>query len=74
MEGALFRQAIQFQTDSPSPHDPLGNSPLVPWNLGRVNWDGREFSVGEELAKEGLQATYPVVLIPGIVRILSLPL
>jgi phospholipid:diacylglycerol acyltransferase len=44
-----------------------GNSPLAPWNLGRANWDGREFMVGEELAARGLQAKYPVILIPGII-------
>ncbi|KIM23021.1 hypothetical protein M408DRAFT_332589 [Serendipita vermifera MAFF 305830] len=44
-----------------------GNSPLAPWNLGRANWDGREFMVGEELAARGLQAQHPVILIPGII-------
>ena len=45
----------------------LGNSPLVPWNIGRSNFDGREFSVGEELSQRGLKAKYPVILIPGII-------
>lgn len=44
-----------------------GNSPLVPWNIGRANFDGREFCVGEELSQRGLKAKYPVILIPGII-------
>ncbi|KAG8876893.1 hypothetical protein FRC20_000598 [Serendipita sp. 405] len=44
-----------------------GNSPLVPWNIGRANFDGREFCVGEELSARGLRAKHPVILIPGII-------
>ena|SRR5258708_607758 len=36
-------------------------------NIGRVNFDGREFTVGEALANEGHAAKHPVILIPGIV-------
>ncbi|KAG8802659.1 hypothetical protein FRC18_007501, partial [Serendipita sp. 400] len=36
-----------------------GNSPLVPWNIGRANFDGREFCVGEELSARGLRAKHP---------------
>ncbi|PVF93551.1 putative LRO1-a lecithin cholesterol acyltransferase-like protein [Serendipita vermifera] len=43
------------------------NSPLIPWNVGRVNFDGREFCVGEDLSARGLQAKHPVILIPGII-------
>jgi hypothetical protein len=35
-----------------------------PWKLAN---DGREFLVGEELKSRGLEAKYPVVLIPGII-------
>ena len=35
--------------------------------LWKINNDGREFKVGEEIAERGLSAEYPVVLIPGIV-------
>ncbi|KAI0262571.1 phospholipid:diacylglycerol acyltransferase [Gloeopeniophorella convolvens] len=35
-----------------------------PWKL---NTDGREFQVGDEIKARGLSANYPVVLIPGIV-------
>ncbi|KAG8818333.1 hypothetical protein FRC17_010875 [Serendipita sp. 399] len=44
-----------------------GNSPLVPWNIGRANFDGREFCVGEELSARGLRAKHPVILVPGII-------
>ncbi|KAL5483275.1 LRO1 [Sanghuangporus weigelae] len=35
-----------------------------PWKL---NNDGREFQVGEQMRDRGLRAEYPVVLIPGII-------
>ncbi|KAI0249241.1 Lecithin:cholesterol acyltransferase-domain-containing protein [Lactifluus subvellereus] len=35
-----------------------------PWKL---NTDGREFQVGDEIKARGLEATYPVVLIPGVI-------
>ena len=35
-----------------------------PWKLAN---DGREFLVGEEMKSRGLEAKYPVVLIPGII-------
>ena len=35
-----------------------------PWKLAN---DGREFLVGEEMKSRGLEAEYPVVLIPGII-------
>ena len=36
-------------------------------NIGRANFDGREFTVGEALANNGHTANHPVILIPGIV-------
>ena len=44
-----------------------------PWKL---NTDGREFQVGDAMKARGLEAKYPVVLIPGVistVRSLSWP-
>ena len=44
-----------------------------PWKL---NTDGREFQVGDAMKARGLEAKYPVVLIPGVistVRLLSWP-
>ena len=35
-----------------------------PWKLAN---DGREFQVGEEMKYRGLEAKYPVILIPGII-------
>ena len=35
-----------------------------PWKLAN---DGREFLVGEEMKSRGLEAKYPVVLVPGII-------
>lgn len=35
-----------------------------PWKIAN---DGREFLVGEEMKSRGLEAKYPVVLIPGII-------
>ncbi|KAL4244981.1 (4-O-methyl)-D-glucuronate--lignin esterase [Abortiporus biennis] len=42
----------------------LRNSIPEPWKL---NNNGLEFKVGEEIASRGLDAKYPVVLIPGII-------
>ena len=41
-----------------------------PWKLAN---DGREFLVGEEMKSKGLEAKYPVVLIPGIISTASPP-
>ena len=41
-----------------------------PWKLAN---DGREFLVGEEMKSRGLEAKYPVVLIPGIISTASFP-
>jgi phospholipid:diacylglycerol acyltransferase len=41
-----------------------------PWKF--IN-DGREFMVGEEMKARGLQAEFPVVLIPGIISTVSRP-
>jgi phospholipid:diacylglycerol acyltransferase len=35
-----------------------------PWKL---NTDGREFQVGDAMKARGLEAKYPVVLIPGVI-------
>lgn len=35
-----------------------------PWKL---NTDGREFQVGDAIKARGLEANYPVVLIPGVI-------
>ena len=35
-----------------------------PWKL---NTDGREFQVGDAIKARGLDATYPVILIPGVI-------
>jgi hypothetical protein len=35
-----------------------------PWKL---NTDGREFQVGDAIKARGLEAKYPVVLIPGVI-------
>jgi len=35
-----------------------------PWKL---NKDGREFQVGDTIKARGLEANYPVVLIPGVI-------
>jgi phospholipid:diacylglycerol acyltransferase len=35
-----------------------------PWKL---NTDGREFQVGDAMKARGLEANYPVVLIPGVI-------
>jgi phospholipid:diacylglycerol acyltransferase len=35
-----------------------------PWKL---NTDGREFQVGDAMKAKGLEAKYPVVLIPGVI-------
>jgi phospholipid:diacylglycerol acyltransferase len=45
----------------------LNNIP-EPWKL---NNDGREFQVGEQAAKRGLSAEFPVILIPGVVSTVS---
>lgn len=42
----------------------LRNSIPEPWKL---NNNGLEFKVGEEMAARGLSAKYPVVLVPGII-------
>jgi phospholipid:diacylglycerol acyltransferase len=39
-----------------------------PWKLAN---DGREFKVGEELKNRGLEANFPVILIPGIISTVS---
>ena len=41
-----------------------------PWKLAN---DGREFLVGEEMRSRGLEAKYPVVLIPGIISTVRSP-
>ena len=41
-----------------------------PWKLAN---DGREFLVGEEMKSRGLEAEYPVVLIPGIISTVRFP-
>ena len=41
-----------------------------PWKLAN---DGREFLVGEKMKSKGLEAKYPVVLIPGIISTVSFP-
>ena len=41
-----------------------------PWKLAN---DGREFLVGEEMKSRGLEAKYPVVLIPGIISTVCSP-
>ena len=41
-----------------------------PWKLAN---DGREFLVGEEMKSRGLEAKYPVVLIPGIISTVRFP-
>lgn len=33
----------------------------------KLSTDGREFKAGEDAAKRGLTAKYPVVLVPGVV-------
>lgn len=35
-----------------------------PWKL---NTDGREFQVGDAIRARGLEAKYPVILIPGVI-------
>jgi hypothetical protein len=40
-----------------------------PWKL---NTDGREFQVGDEIKARGLEANYPVVLIPGVISTVRL--
>jgi len=35
-----------------------------PWKL---NTDGREFQVGDAMKARGLEAKYPVVLVPGVI-------
>ena len=37
----------------------------------KLNYDGREFQVGEAMKERGLTADYPIVLIPGIVSTVS---
>lgn len=39
-----------------------------PWKLAN---DGREFQVGEEMKSRGLEAKYPVILVPGIISTVS---
>lgn len=46
----------------------LRNNIPEPWKL---NTNGLEFTVGEELAKRGLSAKHPVVLVPGIISTVS---
>lgn len=41
-----------------------------PWKLAN---DGREFQVGEEMKSRGLEAKYPVILIPGIISTVGPP-
>lgn len=41
-----------------------------PWKLAN---DGREFLAGEEMKSRGLEAKYPVVLIPGIISTVCFP-
>lgn len=40
-----------------------------PWKL---NTDGREFQVGDAIKARGLEANYPVVLIPGVISTVHL--
>lgn len=47
----------------------LRNSIPEPWKL---NNNGLEFKVGEEMAARGLSAKYPVVLVPGIISTVRL--
>lgn len=44
-----------------------GNIP----ELWKFNKDGREFQVGEQMKERGLDAKYPVVLIPGVISTVS---
>jgi phospholipid:diacylglycerol acyltransferase len=39
-----------------------------PWKLAN---DGREFRVGDEMRARGLEAKFPVILIPGIISTVS---
>ena len=42
----------------------LRNSIPEPW---KINTNGLEFKVGEEIAARGLSAKHPVILVPGII-------
>lgn len=48
----------------------LRSSVQIP-EVWKLNTDGREFKVGEEMQARGLTAEYPVVLIPGIISTVS---
>lgn len=49
--------------------DRFKNNIPEPWKLAN---DGREFQVGDEMKARGLEAEFPVVLIPGIISTVSL--